>query len=83
MVVAEGIGRLTIGVVQVTKLVVGEERPQHIAHVHVDIALAEGAASNFGRQIGYRWNGLRLEGHVTLWDDLRRILPAKVIPDRY
>ena len=46
-----GISRLTVGRIEVGELVVGEERAQHIAHLHVDIAFAKRAPGDFGGQV--------------------------------
>lgn len=51
------ISRLTLGGVQISKLVIDEEYPQHIAHLHVDIALVEGSTGDGKGQVGDGWNG--------------------------
>jgi len=54
------VSRLTVSGVEVGEQVVGEKRAEHIAHLHVKIAFAEGAAGDFGSQVRNGWNGLSL-----------------------
>ena len=47
----------------VGELVVSEEGAEHVAHLHVEIAFAEGTTDDFGGQVRNGWDWLRFQGH--------------------